>query len=168
MSIEHGNEARAPAGDVEGHSDEILQQINKRLTLNLLIQGAASHTFLTAHHLVADELEELRPGLTRLYDRMVISGHLNYWIGDLPLMYGFAFWFWGRTHRPGPISSTSIAGHTRRGTRPRIKTLSRRARLEKVGHWYPGDPLYPDAPTTFTAPFTATGPATMPSRSARV
>src|SRR5262245_41123095 len=101
MSIEHGNEARAPAGDVEGHTSEILQQINKRLTLNLLIQGAASHTFLTAHHLVTDELEELRPGLTRLYDRMVISGHLNYWIGDLPLMYGFASWFWRRTHRPG-------------------------------------------------------------------
>ena len=80
-------------------SDDILQQTNKRLTLNLLIQGAAAHTFLTAHHLVRNELEAIRPGLTRLYDRMAISFHLNYWIGDILLVYGLPSWFWRRTHR---------------------------------------------------------------------
>lgn len=79
--------------------DELRQEINKRLTLNLLIQGAASHAFLTAHHLVKDELEAIRPGLTRLYDRMTISGHLSYWIGDGPMLYGRPGKFWRRTHR---------------------------------------------------------------------
>jgi hypothetical protein len=82
-------------------SDERLQQTNKRLTLNLLIQGAASHTFLTAHHLVKDELEAIRPGLTRLYDRLAVSAHLAYWIGDIPLIYGLPSRFWSRTRQPG-------------------------------------------------------------------
>jgi len=87
----------------EGPPDELLQQTNKRLTLNLLIQGAASHIFLTAHHVVRDELEAIRPGLPRLYDRFAISGHLAYWIGDVPLWFGYGLpsWFWRRTHRPG-------------------------------------------------------------------
>jgi len=85
-------------GDEE--RDELSRQIDKRRTLNLLIQGSAAHSFLTAHHLVADELEAIRPGLTRLYDRFVIAGHLNYWSGDLPLVHGFSFWFWRRAHRP--------------------------------------------------------------------
>ncbi len=82
------------------YSDELLQQINKRLTLNLLIQGAAAHTFLTAHHLVADELEAIQPGLTKLYDKTIVAFHLNYFIGDIPLLYGWPFWFWHRTRRP--------------------------------------------------------------------
>jgi hypothetical protein len=73
------------------------QQINKRLTLNLLIQGAAAHTYITAHHLAADELEHLRPGLVELYDKAVVGFHLNYWIGDITLLYGWWRWFWWRT-----------------------------------------------------------------------
>ncbi len=86
--------------DLHAAEDEVRQQINKRLTLNLLIQGAASHTFLTAHHLVKDELEAIRPGLTRLYDRLAVSGHLSYWIGDGPMLYGLPSRFWRRTHLP--------------------------------------------------------------------
>jgi hypothetical protein len=56
---------------------ELQEQINKRLTLNLLIQGAAAHSFITAHHLVRDELENVQPGLTRIYDRAVVMMHLN-------------------------------------------------------------------------------------------
>lgn len=80
-------------------SDDLLQQTNKRLTLNLLIQGAAVHTFLTAHHLVREELESIRPGLIRLYDRMAVSLLLNYCIGDIPLICGLPSRFWRRTHR---------------------------------------------------------------------
>jgi hypothetical protein len=94
-----------PADRSDGGNDQrelnfLSRQIDKRRTLNLLIQGSAAHTFLTAHHLVGNELEAIRPGLTSLYDRFVISGHLNYWQGDLPLVHGFPFWFWRRTHRP--------------------------------------------------------------------
>jgi hypothetical protein len=79
-------------------SGEFLQQTNKRLTLNLLIQGAASHAFLTAHHLVKDDLEAIRPGLTELYDRVTVSTYLNYWIGDLVPVHGMPSKFWGSMH----------------------------------------------------------------------
>jgi hypothetical protein len=80
--------------------DEVREQIGKRLTLNLLIQGAAAHSFLTAHHLVKDELEEIRPGLTHLYDRLAISGHLGYWIGEIAMVHGPADRFWRRAGEP--------------------------------------------------------------------
>lgn len=89
----------AARDDAAEQLSETEQQINKRLTLNLLIQGAGAHTFLSAHHLVRDELDALRPGLTRLYDRTIISAHLSYWIGDIALVCGFPFWFWRRTHK---------------------------------------------------------------------
>lgn len=79
---------------------EILPYVNKRLTLNLLIQGAASHGYLTAHHLVHEELEALRPGLTSLYDRVTISAHLNHWIGDGCLIFGSPRRFWKAVTRP--------------------------------------------------------------------
>ncbi len=78
----------------------IAAQINKRLTLNLLIQGAAAHTFVTASHLVHDELEQIRPGLTRLYDRFAISGELNYCIGDNALLFGRPNRWWGFSRTP--------------------------------------------------------------------
>ncbi len=81
-------------------SEELLQQTNKRITLNLLIQGAAVHASLTSHHLVRDELEATQPGLTRFYDRAAVSFILNYFIGDIPLMFGLPSKFWGRTQSP--------------------------------------------------------------------
>lgn len=75
--------------------EELRGQINKRLTLNLLIQGAAAHTFVTASHLVQEELEAIRPGLTLLYDRFAIGGQLNYCIGDNALIFGRPNRFWG-------------------------------------------------------------------------
>jgi hypothetical protein len=80
--------------------EEIERQVNKRLTLNLLIQGAAAHTFITGHHLVRDELAELCPGFVELYDKLAISVHLNYWIGDIILLHGFGSRFWNRIHQP--------------------------------------------------------------------
>jgi hypothetical protein len=79
---------------------DVSQQINKRLTLNLLIQGAAAHTFVTASHLVKTELEQIHPGLTELYDRFAISGQLNYCIGDNALMFGRPNLGWGLTSIP--------------------------------------------------------------------
>ena len=79
---------------------EVARQINKRLTLNLLIQGAAAHMFVTASHLVRDELEQIRPGLTRLYDRFAISEQLNYCIGDNALVFGRPNRWWGFSRAP--------------------------------------------------------------------
>jgi hypothetical protein len=49
---------------------------------------------------VKDELETLRPGLCRLYDRMAVCFHLSYWIGDIVLLYGIPSRFWKRVNRP--------------------------------------------------------------------
>ena len=81
-------------------SKSVQEQVDKRLTLNLLIQGAAAHTFITAHHLAKDELEEIRPGFTTLYDRFSIAGHLNYCIGDNALVMGWPNLLWGYSPFP--------------------------------------------------------------------
>src|SRR5204862_5850092 len=47
-----------------------------------------------------EELEAIRPGLVRLYDRFIVSAHLNYWQGDLTLLFGVSSRFWGRTRKP--------------------------------------------------------------------
>ena len=89
---------RGPASvspDSGDANSNIPQQINKRFTLNLLIQGAAAHSFITASHLAREELEAIEPGLTELYDRFAISGQLNYCIGDNALMFGRPNRLWG-------------------------------------------------------------------------
>jgi hypothetical protein len=75
--------------------------LNKRFSLNLLIQGAASHTYLTAHHLVRDDLEAISPGIVRLYDKMSLNVHLSQWIGDLVFAVGFPRKFWRSIKDPG-------------------------------------------------------------------
>ena len=76
------------------------EQLNKRLTLNLLIQGAASHTYLTAHHLVSEELEAIGPGFVSLYDKMSLNVQLSQWIGDLVFAVGFPRKFWNSINEP--------------------------------------------------------------------
>ena len=55
--------------------------VNRRLTLNLLIQGAAAHGCWTAHHLVADSLSAIDPKLPEIYDRVGPQLNLAYWRG---------------------------------------------------------------------------------------
>lgn len=80
-------------------SNELLDEINKRLTLNMLMQGVASHAMLTAHHLARRELAEIHPGLIDDYDRFVVSLFLGIWIGEMPLLVGRPQRFWSRTRR---------------------------------------------------------------------
>ncbi len=76
----------------EGLRDEI----NKRLTLNWLIQGAAQHAGMTFHHLVRDEIDALDPRLLRLYDQYALINLLQYWHGDAVLLFGWPPRFWKR------------------------------------------------------------------------
>jgi hypothetical protein len=78
---------------------DLQAEINKRFTMNLLIQGVASHTFLTTHHLVRDDLNALDEDLVDLYDRVVISGYVSYWIGDMVMINGRTRKFWKRLAR---------------------------------------------------------------------
>ena len=122
---------------------EIEQQINKRFTLNLLIQGAAAHSYISASHLVKPELERIHPGLTSLYDKFAISAMLNYCIGDNALMFGRPNRWWGYSKRPQkPLRQhrlLSVYGNqlATQSTK-HLKQLARKKNLttRKVFHWF--------------------------------
>ncbi len=76
-------------------SDEQLQ-IQKRLTLNWLIQGAAQHAGMTFHHLVRDELNAINPKLLHLYDQYALINLLQYWQPEAKLLLGSPKRFWNR------------------------------------------------------------------------
>lgn len=69
-------------------------QIQKRLTLNWLIQGAAQHAGMTFHHLVRDELNELNPKLLHFYDQYALINLLQYWQFEASLLLGSPKRFW--------------------------------------------------------------------------
>ena len=84
---------------------ELRNEINKRLTLNWLIQGAAQHAGMTFHHLVRDELDAIDPRLLRLYDQYALINLLQYWKADFALLCGWPPRFWRRaaSHRDHPF-----------------------------------------------------------------
>ncbi|MFK7769411.1 MAG: hypothetical protein AB8B55_19495 [Mariniblastus sp.] len=88
---------RAVADDME---PEVRHLINKRLTLNILIQGAATHAFLTAHHSVRTEMNLLDTGLIPLYDKFNTCNNLAYWRGAIIIVAGRTMKFWKTLHRP--------------------------------------------------------------------
>ncbi len=75
--------------------------VNKRLSLNLLIQGAATHAYLTAHHLVSDGLNELDSELLPTYEQMLLRARLGYWVGGIPMIMGSPTKFWKRIVKNG-------------------------------------------------------------------
>jgi hypothetical protein len=81
---------------VDGEPSELRDLINKRLTLNLLIQGIAEHTCITAHHLVRDELTEIDPELVQLYDKMGAMLAMNHWTWESKMFFGGPKRFWKR------------------------------------------------------------------------
>lgn len=76
-------------------TDEWLE-IQKRHTLNWLIQGASQHAGMTLHHLVRDELNAFDIGLLRRYDQFALLVFLQYWRGLSVLMVGWPPRFWKR------------------------------------------------------------------------
>src|SRR5437867_5417629 len=75
---------------------EVQLQIQKRLTLNWLIQGAAQHAGMTFHHLVREELNAINPKLLHLYDQYALINLLQYWQPEAKLFLGSPKRFWGR------------------------------------------------------------------------
>lgn len=75
--------------------DERLE-IQKRYTLNWLIQGASEHAGMTLHHLVRDELNAFDSRLLRSYDQIALLGLLQYWRGLSVLTVGWPPRFWNR------------------------------------------------------------------------
>ncbi len=81
---------------VHTSSGKLRDEIDKRFTLNWLIQGAAQHAGMTFHHLVRDELDALDPRLLRLYDQYALINLLQYWQPDALLLFGWPPSFWKR------------------------------------------------------------------------
>jgi hypothetical protein len=78
-------------------SDSALrEEIQKRLTLNWLIQGAAQHAGMTFNHLVRDELNGMEPELVRLYDQYALVNLLQYWQPEVRMIFGSPARFWRR------------------------------------------------------------------------
>lgn len=77
-------------------NDTLRDEINKRFTLNWLIQGAAQHAGMTLHHLVRDQLDALNPELLRRYDQYALINLLQYWNIDAVLIFGWPPRFWKR------------------------------------------------------------------------
>jgi hypothetical protein len=75
---------------------KLRDEINKRFTLNWLIQGAAQHAGMTFHHLVRDELHAIDPELVSLYDQYALINLLQYWSLAGILGHGWPPWFWKR------------------------------------------------------------------------
>lgn len=78
------------------NDDKLRDEINKRFTLNWLIQGAAQHAGMTFHHLVRDELNAIDPELVRLYDQYALINLLQYWRSEASLIFGWPPRFWRR------------------------------------------------------------------------
>lgn len=74
-------------------------EIQKRLTLNWLIQGAAQHAGMTFHHLVRDELTAIEPRLVRLYDQYALINLLQYWQFEVAILMGSPARFWREAQR---------------------------------------------------------------------
>jgi hypothetical protein len=75
---------------------KLRDEINKRFTLNWLIQGAAQHAGMTFHYLVRDELDAIDPELVHLYDQYALINLLQYWSFAGTLGHGWPPWFWKR------------------------------------------------------------------------
>ena len=72
----------------------VREEVNKRLTLNWLIQGASQHAGLTLHHLVRDELNAVDARLLHLYDQLALVNVLQYWNIDATILLGHPTRFW--------------------------------------------------------------------------
>lgn len=124
-----------PSHDVQDPA--LLDEINKRLTLNLLIQGSASHNCLTAHHLVADELNAIDPKLLPAYDKTTIDMFTNMWRGEMVLIFGRPSRFWRRITKPNhpfhrhPLMARHGA-ELAKGTRRYVFDRAKRKRASRI------------------------------------
>jgi len=72
--------------DYETLSQDLKDQINKRILINCLIQGSSIHAFYTLHHLVKEQLEAISSGIVRDYDKISVGTVYSYWKLDYSSM----------------------------------------------------------------------------------
>lgn len=68
--------------DYESLDQDTKNQINKRILMNCVIQGASIHSFYTLHHIVKDEIDKINPNLIDLYDAFSVGSARSYFSID--------------------------------------------------------------------------------------
>lgn len=71
-------EPEEPAAEEIKSKPELSDLINKRITMNALIQGSAVHNMMTLHHLAKEELDKIDPQLTNFYDKFAAGSAHGY------------------------------------------------------------------------------------------
>jgi hypothetical protein len=79
---------KTPEEEDENEEDVDVGEINKRITLNALTQGAAVHNMMTMHKLVEKELNDLDPQLLQAYDQLSSGSEYTYWLMDYSTLAG--------------------------------------------------------------------------------
>ena len=119
-------------------AESLREEVNKRLTLNWLIQGASQHAGITLHHLVRDELNAIDARLMHLYDQFALVNVLQYWNLDATLMLGHPGRFWRRaaTKHAHPFFAHPLlsryGGQLAEASRDRALDRSRGKRLTTI------------------------------------
>lgn len=75
-------------GEEEGEEEETITpaekgEIDKRITMNSLIHGAAAHQMVTMHHLVKNEITTIDPNLMKMYDQIARASIYTHWLTDI-------------------------------------------------------------------------------------
>jgi hypothetical protein len=81
------------------NGDSLRAEIEKRFTLNWLIQGASQHVGMTLHHLIRDDLAAIHPKLPLWYDQMALINQLQWWRPLPTLLFGWPPRWWRRAAR---------------------------------------------------------------------
>lgn len=80
-SHEEGNEIEDDELDDGEEAD--VGEVNKRITMNALTQGAAVHNMMSIHHMVSDRIEKIDPRLLQAYDKLTSGSEHMYWLMDI-------------------------------------------------------------------------------------
>lgn len=79
-------------------SDDLRNQVNKRITMNMLVHGSSMHTLKTAHagarlmnrgnieRYIDQELNKIDPRLVKLYNKIVEITGKQFWLIDINMM----------------------------------------------------------------------------------
>lgn len=72
--------------DYDSLSQSLKDNINKRILLNCVTQGASIHAFYTMHHLVRNDLEKISEDIVGIYDEVSVGTVYTYWKIDYSSM----------------------------------------------------------------------------------
>ncbi|MEM9253380.1 MAG: hypothetical protein AAGB29_13610 [Planctomycetota bacterium] len=117
-------------------STELQDEINKRHTLNLLIQGAAMHYQLVAHDLVTEEFNAFHPDAEDVHRRLSHMTMMSAW-SEMQTTLSLPRRFWKKVNRPShPFHAHRfLRKHGPRLSRDAKRRVRRQAFANGVSRW---------------------------------